>query len=164
MNGHIMMLAAQAVWVDPFQLLAETRLAEVSQHRQQTVADGVSGWWSLLVPVVAAIFAVGIQFVASRKKRFVNRPDELFQELCKVHRIGGRGRRALIKVAQAAGLDHASELFVRVTMFDQSVLTATAQGVITRHQEAALVSLRLAMFGPTGAGSASGDVAKNRPA
>jgi hypothetical protein len=53
--------------------------------------------------------------------------------------------------------------------FDRAVLAAIAQGVISRHQEAALASLRIRLFCPTDDSVASGqvaseDMAKNRPA
>jgi hypothetical protein len=138
--------SGQAGWSEAFWLLSETRLAEISHHRQQTVADGTSGWWFLMIPVVAGIIACGIQFYASRRMNRLNRPDELFDELCRVHRIGAHDRRLLYKVAQAANLQHPSELFVGELTFDRAANEALSKRAIQWHQHAAMDLLRPRLF------------------
>jgi hypothetical protein len=82
--------------------------------------------------IMAAIVAVGVvlllfeRFVRNRHNRATyNSPNELFRELCRVHRLDRSSRRLMKRLAAERGLASPSFLFVEPEAFNLATLPAT---------------------------------------
>jgi hypothetical protein len=128
-------------------LLAETHMAEVSlQYREDVAASGISGFWYLLIPVVAVLISVVIYKIVTRPPAIVNTPQGMLHELCRVHRVGTRGRILLGRIAEEAELTHPATMLLGVTQFEQAIEKASTHIKYDRRQQATLGMLRRRLF------------------
>lgn len=128
-------------------LLAETHMAEVSlQYREDAAAGGMSGLWYLLIPFVAVAIALVIYKVVDRPPPIVNTPQGMLHELCKVHHVGGAGRRLLERITQEAELDHPAVVFLGPLQFEAAVAEAGKRIRFGRRENAVLGTLRRRLF------------------
>ena len=127
--------------------LAETHLADVTlQYREEAVASGFPMWATvaILVMVVAGIIGAYKYFYGA--PAIVNTPLGMLHELCKVHRIGTRGRLLLETVARDAALEHPAVLFSSPTRFDGIVGKSRARSSFSTRQQSTLAMVRRKIF------------------
>jgi hypothetical protein len=92
----------------------------------QPVTKGIPQW--MLIFGVTAILLATIALFQSVRARRLRRefrhdnPKRLFQDLCRAHRLKPANRRLLKKMAAARGLEHATDLFVEPSHFDEAGL------------------------------------------
>lgn len=128
-------------------LVAETRMAEVSQQYRETIAsNGLTGWWYILIPFAATAIAGLIYYVGNRPPAIVNTPDGMLHELCKVHRVSASGRNLLEMIAAEAELAHPAMMFTGLLQFEQAVSKAGEQMKLDRRKQATLATLRRRLF------------------
>jgi hypothetical protein len=128
-------------------LLAETHMAEVSlQYREDVAANGASGIWYLLIPVVAIAIGVAIYKIANRPPPIVNTPHGMLHEVCRSHRVGTAGRLLLDRIAEEAELTHPATMLLGVTQFEAAVEKAGSRIKYDRRQNATLGMLRRRLF------------------
>ncbi|MDG2223899.1 MAG: hypothetical protein P8L85_21140, partial [Rubripirellula sp.] len=84
-------------------LLAETHMAEVSlQYREEAAIVDKSGFWWLLIPVIAVGLGIAIYKWWDRAPAIVNTPYGMLNELCRSHHLGRKGHRLMEKIAEEA--------------------------------------------------------------
>lgn len=128
-------------------LVAETHLAEVSlQYREDVATSSTSGFWYLLVPVVAIALGVSIYKIVNRPPPIVNTPHGMLLEVCRAHRIGTAGRTLLERIAEEAGLAHPATMLLGVTQFEAAVEKARPRIKYDRRQNSTLGLLRRRLF------------------
>ena len=129
-------------------LLAETHMAEVSlQYREDVAANSTSGFWYLLVPVVAIAIGVSIYKIFNRPPPVVNTPLGMLHEICRAHRIGSAGRTLLERISEEADMNHPATMFLGVTQFEAAVEKARPRIKYDRRQNSTLGMLRRRLFG-----------------
>jgi hypothetical protein len=97
----------------------------------QPVTNGIPQWM-IIFGVTAILLAAialfqSVRTLRSRREFWCSSPKRLFQDLCRAHRLKPSSRRLLKKMAAARGLEHAAELFVEPTHFDEANLPAPIQ-------------------------------------
>lgn len=102
--------------------LAETSMADVSLgYREDVVATGVPVWIYAVVAIVIVGIGMAVFAWVNRTPTILNTPLGLLHELCKAHRVNGRGRRLLEQMAQTASLDHPAILFAGPEHFEACI-------------------------------------------
>ena len=128
-------------------LFAETHMAEVSlQYREDVATSATSGFWYLLIPVIAIGIGLVIYKIVNRPPPIVNTPQGMLHELCKAHRIGTAGRLLLDRIAEEAELKHPATMLLGVAQFEAAVEKAGERIKYDRRQNATLGMLRRRMF------------------
>lgn len=128
-------------------LLAETHMAEVSlQYREEASHVDKSGFWWLLIPVVAVGLGLAIYKWWDRPPAIVNTPQGMMHELCRVHRINGRGRRLLERIGEESELQHPATMFLGIAQFEAAVQLAGKRQKFDRRDQATLGFLRRRLF------------------
>lgn len=128
-------------------LFAETHMAEVSlQYREDVATSATSGFWYLLIPVIAIGIGFVIYKIVNRPPPIVNTPQGMLHELCKAHRIGTAGRLLLDRIAEEAELKHPATMLLGVAQFEAAVEKAGERIKYDRRQNATLGMLRRRMF------------------
>jgi hypothetical protein len=93
-------------------LFAETSIADISLDYQEAAdASGFPIWAIALFVMVAIGIGAAAWMHRSRTAEILDTPIGLMNELCKAHRIGGKGRRLLQHMAETASLDQPAMLF-----------------------------------------------------
>ncbi|MEM1069269.1 MAG: hypothetical protein AAGI63_10260 [Planctomycetota bacterium] len=128
-------------------LIAEAHMAEVSlQYREEAAQVDASGFWWLLIPVVAVGLGVAIYKWWDRPPAIVNTPQGMLHELCKVHRISGRGRRLMERISEEAELEQPATMFLGVSQFELAVTKASRRIKYDRRDDITLGMLRRRLF------------------
>ena len=128
-------------------LLAETHLAEVSlQYREETSQVDKSGFWWLLIPVIAVGLGIAIYKWWDRPPAIVNTPRGMMLELCRAHHLGGRARRLLDRICEQADLEQPATIFVGTTQFEAAVQQAAKRRKFDRRDQITLAMLRRRLF------------------
>jgi len=107
-------------------LLAETLLAESARkHTEEAAAhSNHSIWLYLLIPIAVLALGVAIVPLFARSPEILDTPLGLLGELCHTHRIKGRLRRLIERIAEEAQLEHPATMFLSAARFDAAVEAA----------------------------------------
>ena len=128
-------------------LLAEAHMAEVSlQYREDVAHVDKSGFWWLLIPVAAVGIGVAIYKWWDRPPAIVNTPQGMLHELCRAHRIGGKGRRLMERISEEAELEQPATMFLGIAQFEAAVNKARKRVKFDRRQDTVLGTLRRRLF------------------
>ena len=128
-------------------LLAETHMAEVSlQYREEAAQVDKSGFWWLLIPFIAVGLGLAIYKWWDRPPAIVNTPQGMLHELCRVHRIGGRGRKLMERISEEAELDQPATMFLGISQFESAVNEAGKRLKYDRRDDVTLGMLRRRLF------------------
>ena len=128
-------------------LLAETHLAEVSlQYRDEAASVDKSGFWWLLIPVVAVALGIAIYKWWDRTPAIVYTPFGMLNELCRVHHVDRRGRRLMERIAEEAELQQPATMFLGSKQFEAAVTAAGKRMTFDCHQTAIIGMLRRRLF------------------
>lgn len=95
------------------------------------------------VPIVIAMGGLALHRYAIHHAREHAAPQRLFVELCRHHGLGHDEERLLRRIAAAAKLSQAAELFVSPSGFD----AATAATAFRWKQQEKIASIRQRLFG-----------------
>lgn len=102
--------------------LAETSFADVSlDYQEAVVARGFPIWGVAVLIAVAVAIGVAVWAFRNRSPEILDTPLGLLHELCKTHRIGGKGRRLLQRMAEEASMDHPAMLFAGPEHLDSCI-------------------------------------------
>ena len=127
--------------------IAVTRLSDVTlQYQEEAVNTGIPVWVYGVIAVVVLAIAGILYAKANQTPTILNTPLGLLHELCKAHRITGRGRVLLEKIASEVSLKHPAGLFTAVEAFDDVVKRAAETMEYTANQKSTLSMLRRKMF------------------
>jgi hypothetical protein len=138
---HVFMFLSDAF------LFADAHIAEVSlQYREEVAQVDRSGFWWLLIPVIAVGLGLAIYKWWDRPPAIVNTPKGMLHELCRVHRVGGNGRKLLERIAEEAELPQPATMFLGLTQFDDAVTKAGKRIKYDRRQNITLGTLRRRLF------------------
>jgi hypothetical protein len=113
-------------WHSPIEsLLAQ---APYTSGRRGSQVDGLDpGTWALLLIALLAGLLVTLlvaRRITARHSPGYHSPKALFRELCRVHRLDGKSRRALMRLAQQQGVDPPTLVFLEPDRFPSRATTA----------------------------------------
>lgn len=133
---------------DAFPLMNVTRMSDLAPQ-YQTAAQPESMSTTLVIGamvLVAITAAIGFWWWKSMQQTDIPDSDSLTMELCRAHGLSMNHRGLIDRLAKAAGVDHAAEMFLSKSHFDAIIGKAGESMRLRRHHQASLSEVRRILF------------------